>query len=124
MLGISAPPVHVPLLRGPPGADLRRIAPPVPGTWMSFVDRPGRVRLLTALSCYILVGLSAAYFAVIAVFPAVLYVIWQACGAGGSGFRDWLREKWAWLFLFAALSVPALFVLFANQLWAVAHGSR
>ena len=58
--------------------------------WMRFVDRPGRARLVLAALGYLVLAMSAAYFLVFAIFPAALYVVWQALRGG------W-RSAWPWV---------------------------
>jgi hypothetical protein len=45
--------------------------------WIRWVDRPSKDRFLLALLLYFMVALSAAYFAVFALVPAVVYVVWR-----------------------------------------------
>lgn len=81
--------------------------------WMRFVDRPSRRRLAAAAGAYVLVALCAAYYVVFATIPATLYVLWRARG---------LRARAGWLAAFAASVVPALALVFSNQIWAMTHG--
>ncbi len=91
--------------------------------WMRFVTRPTRARLLVAALTYWLVAASAAYYMVLAAIPATLFAIWKlAEAARSSGFRTWLRPRLAWSAAFVGLALPGLLLLFANQLWGVAHG--
>jgi hypothetical protein len=90
--------------------------------WMRFVDRPDRARLLTAVLGYLVVAMSAAYFMVFAIFPAALYVAWQAARNGRRDAWRWLRNRASWLAGFAALCLPCLLVLFSSQMWVVLHG--
>ncbi len=90
--------------------------------WMHFVDHPTRRRLLGAVGTYLLLAMSAPYFVVFGVFPATLYVVWQAVGAWRQGDWTWLRSRLAWFVVFVALTLPGLLLLFANQLWAITNG--
>jgi hypothetical protein len=90
--------------------------------WMRFVDRPGLGRLAAAVGGYLLVAMSAAYFAVFAVFPATLYVAWSAARGGRRGLGLWTKGRAAWLAAFGALSLAGLLVLFYPQIWSVSRG--
>ncbi|MEO6812239.1 MAG: hypothetical protein ABI353_24285, partial [Isosphaeraceae bacterium] len=90
--------------------------------WLRFVDQPGRGRLLAASAAYVLVAMSAAYYAVFAVLPAALYVAWSWAKAGRGGTLPWLRMRFGWLLGFTALVGAALIVLFTPQIWATTHG--
>lgn len=90
--------------------------------WLRFVDRPGWGRLASAAVTYVLVAMSAAYFAVFAVFPAALYAAWSWAKAARSGSRRWLRDRLGWLLGFTALVGAALVALFSPQIWATTHG--
>jgi hypothetical protein len=90
--------------------------------WTEFVDRPRGRSLAVALGTYVLVAASAAYFAVMAIIPAVLFVIWSGARAVRSGFWTWLRTRVAWLLAFAGVAAVALAILFSSQLWAKSHG--
>jgi hypothetical protein len=90
--------------------------------WMRFVDRPGKSRLAMAALGYVVVAMSAAYFLVFAIFPAALYVFWQALRGGWKPAWPWLKERAPWLLGFAAAALPLLLVLFSSQFWALAHG--
>ncbi len=90
--------------------------------WIRFVDRPGLVRLGMASALYLLMVAAAPYFTVLAIFPAVWFVVW-AFGSAGSGLRrGWLAGRWGWLVGFAAAVLPGLALLFSSQIWAAAHG--
>jgi hypothetical protein len=90
--------------------------------WLRFFDRPSRGRLVAAAGLYVLVAASAAYYAVLVVVPAALYVAVQAGGAWRGGERGYLRARLLWLLGFAAAVVPPALLLFGNQLWALAQG--
>jgi hypothetical protein len=90
--------------------------------WMRFLDRPGWWRLVLAAAGYVVVAMSAAYFMVFAIFPAVLYAAWLAGRNGARGVGPWVRERGPWLAGFAVLALPVLAVLFSSQFWAIAHG--
>jgi hypothetical protein len=84
--------------------------------WMRFVDEPGPRRFVQAAGLYLLLALSAAYFAIFALVPASLYLAAQVWGAGPGSRTTWLRERVRWLAVFVALVGPCLLLLFANQL--------
>jgi hypothetical protein len=90
--------------------------------WMRLIDRPSRGRLATAAALYIVVGLCAAYYMVFCTVPATLYLLWQWVGAGRGERWAWLQARLGWLAGFAALAVPVLALVFANQAWAMARG--
>jgi hypothetical protein len=90
--------------------------------WLRFVDRPRAGRLLAAAGLYLALAMSAAYFAVLAVPPAALYVAWRMAASGWRGTGAWLRGRAAWLAAFAASVGPGLALIFSSQLWAAAHG--
>jgi hypothetical protein len=90
--------------------------------WMTFVDRPSRGRLALAALGYVLVAMSAAYYMVFAVFPAVLYVLWGAARCGRRGAWPWLRCRIGWFLGMVALTLPCILVLFSGHIWALAHG--
>jgi hypothetical protein len=90
--------------------------------WLRFVDRPGWARLATAALAYIVVAMSAAYYAVFAIVPAGLYAAWKGVGAGWRGVRPWAVARVGWFLGFGALTLPMLFFLFASQLWSMSHG--
>jgi hypothetical protein len=90
--------------------------------WIRFVDRPGRVRLATAVGLYLLLGLISAYFVVFAIFPAALYVAWSTLKLRPRAMIDWMRERAGWFLAFAAVVAPALVLVFGNQFWAKGHG--
>jgi hypothetical protein len=89
--------------------------------WVRFVDSPTRRRLLAAAGLCLLVTLSAAYFLVYSVVPAILYVLWAWRGARRRGEEGWLRARVRPLAGFAALVVPSLAILFAGHIWAKVH---
>ena len=90
--------------------------------WTRWVDAPSRRGLIAATGLYGLVAMSSPYAGLFAVFPAVLYVGWKACGAGRAGLAGWLMARWGWFAGFAAITGPMMVVLFSNQVWAVLHG--
>jgi hypothetical protein len=90
--------------------------------WMRFLDRPGRGRLVAAVLLYLLMVMGAAYFAVLAVIPAALYVGYGGACVGRGGRAAWWRSRTAWLSLFAALVVPGLSLLFVSQLLGLVRG--
>ncbi len=93
--------------------------------WMRFVDRPGRRRLFAASGLYLVVAMCAAYYAVLATIPAILYVAWarfppSPCPTGGP--NDPSPSPLPWLLAFAAIVLPPMALLFSSQLWAVSRG--
>jgi hypothetical protein len=90
--------------------------------WMGFVDRPTGGRLLVAALAYLAVVASAAYYAVLAVFPAALHVGWEGVAAWRRGERGWLRARVAPLAGFAVLAGALALLACACQVWSVLHG--
>jgi hypothetical protein len=90
--------------------------------WMRFVERPGLGRMVLAVLAYVVVAMSAAYFLVFAIFPALLYLGIQALRGGYRGAWPWLRGRTPWLIGFAGAALPLLLVLFSSQIWGVMHG--
>ena len=96
--------------------------------WLRFVDCPTRGRLAGAVGLYLMLAAIAAYYAVFAIFPAALYVVWKMAARSGKDRGEgpapwpWLRARAGWFLAFAALVVPGLLVEFGNQLWAMSHG--
>ncbi len=93
-------------------------------SWVLWVDRPTRRGLGVVAAFYLLVAASAAYFAVLTIVPACLYVAWAAANAGRRQMRPWLRERLGWFAAFVALVGPGLLLVFSSQLWALAQGGR
>ena len=92
--------------------------------WVCWVDRPKWPGLLASVGLYAMTASCAAYFAVFAVVPAVAYVGWRLAGAGRSGAWPWLRQRAWWFAAFLGLAVPALMLIFSDQIWAVSRGIR
>jgi hypothetical protein len=90
--------------------------------WQKFIDQPTRKRMFAAAGLCLLVTLSAAYFLVYSVVPAVLYVLWAWRAAWRRGERGWLRARVRPLIGFVAVMLPFLLVLFAGHIWASVHG--
>jgi len=90
--------------------------------WTEFIERPRGRSLAGAFGTYLLVSMSAAYFAVMATIPAALFVIWRGARAIRTGFWAWLRARLVWLLAFVGLAAVALAILFSSQLWAKSHG--
>ena len=90
--------------------------------WVCWVDRPKWPGLLASVGLYAMTASCAAYFAVFAVVPAVAYVGWRLAGAGRSGAWPWLRQRAWWFAAFLGLAVPALMLIFSDQIWAVSRG--
>ena len=92
--------------------------------WMRFLDRPSRRALVVTGLLYLLMVMGAAYFAVLAVLPAVLYVVYGAACAGRGGRGAWLWSRAGWLGAFSALVLPGLLLLFMSQLLGILHGGQ
>ena len=90
--------------------------------WMRFVDRPSATRLAAAVVGYALVAMSAAYYMVFAVFPAVLYVVWAATREGTSGIVPWAKARAGWFAGMVSFTLPILLSLFWSHVWAASHG--
>ncbi|MDX2037365.1 MAG: hypothetical protein SFX72_12000 [Isosphaeraceae bacterium] len=90
--------------------------------WMNFVDEPGLRRLLFAAGMFFLVACGAAYFAVMGVVPAVLYVAVRCVERGRGGMSAWIVSRLHWLAGFAGLSLIGSCLAFSNQIWAATHG--
>ena len=92
--------------------------------WMRLIDRPGPGRLAAAVGGYVLTAMGAAYFLVLSIVPAVLYVAWGATREGRRGAWPWLRDRSGWILGFGAACLPVLVLLFAGHLAAALGGSR
>ena len=91
--------------------------------WLRFVDRPGALRMALAAASYLLVVMAAAYYAVLAVPTAILYVVWQGWGAARrGGLSPWLRRVVPWFSGFAATAMAGAALLLFPQLWASIQG--
>ncbi|MEO6809259.1 MAG: hypothetical protein ABI353_09140, partial [Isosphaeraceae bacterium] len=90
--------------------------------WLRFMDTPSRARLAAVVGLYLLVALSAAYFAVFVTIPAALDVALRSIGALRRRDWSWIKTRLSWLIGFSALVVPLLALLFANQIWAASQG--
>lgn len=90
--------------------------------WLRFVDAPSRSRLMVSVGLYLLVALSAAYFAVFAAIPAAWYVACAGLGAARRRDGAWLRSRVAWLAAFAGLALPLLLLSFAGAIWSMTQG--
>jgi hypothetical protein len=93
--------------------------------WIRLVDRPGRLRLAASAILYLMVAMSAPYFAVFAVFPAILYAVWATVGAfrsAGPGWRGWIVGRIVWALAFVTVTMAGLSLLYSGQLWAATHG--
>ncbi len=89
--------------------------------WIAYCDRPSRKTLFASTTCYLLATMSAAYFGVLVVVPACLYLAWRFVGEGRGAFA-WIRPRIVPLIGFGAIAGAGLFVLFSSQIWAEAHG--
>ena len=89
--------------------------------WIRFVDRPGWSGLLGAVGLYLLMVACAPYFAVLGIFPAAWYLVWSIIEKR-TAFKPWLVGRIGWMVGFAALALPGLALLFANQVWSATHG--
>jgi hypothetical protein len=90
--------------------------------WLRWVDEPGWRRLAAASGCYLMVALSAGYFAVFAMVPATLYVLHAAVRGGLAQTPVWVRKRLGWFALFVAVTLPCFLLAFAAQLDSRAHG--
>ena len=90
--------------------------------WIRFVDRPHWRTFFAATGLYVLVSMSAAYYMVLSIIPAVLYVVFSMFRAGPSGLAAWARQRVPWLLGMGAVTLPILLVLFSPHLWSVTHG--
>ncbi len=90
--------------------------------WIRFVDAPRTGRLLAAVGLYLLVVMSAAYFTVLATFPAAAYAVWHWVQSGLGSAWAWLRVRAPWFATFAGLALAGSMVLLASQLWCIRHG--
>jgi hypothetical protein len=90
--------------------------------WLRFTDVRGWRGIALAATTYLLMSLCAAYFAVLAIFPAVLYTFWAASRQVRA--RDWagLRALTVRLGAFAALVVPGMLLAFSSTIWSMRHG--
>lgn len=92
--------------------------------WIGFVERPSVRGLVASASAYAILAMSAAYFMVLAIFPAVFFVVDRAVASArrkDERLKDW-GKRFAWLTAFALIVSPVLAVLFSSQIWASAHG--
>ena len=87
--------------------------------WIPFVDRPGWKAFYRAVGLYLLMAMGAAYFAILPVVPAVLYVV---LGAARRVDLDRHRARMLWLTGFGAAVLPGLCLLLGGQLVDAAHG--
>ena len=96
------------------------VVPPFLIAWMRFNDRPGRLRLVLAAGCYLLVVAAAPYFAVLAIFPAVWYSAWLMV----AGPERWTRARRLapWLLGFGVVVLPGVALLFGAQIQAAWSG--
>lgn len=90
--------------------------------WLPFVDRPNRRRLILAAASYGLLAMCAAYYAVFAMIPAALYVVWAAVRAGRRQVHRWLKPRLGWLIGFSVLVAPCMLILFTSSIWSMARG--
>lgn len=79
--------------------------------WLRWIDRPTLRGMFAVVGLYLLVAMSAAYFAVFALIPATLYVL-----------RADLLRRLGWLTLFATATLPCLLLVFSAQLDARSRG--
>lgn len=84
--------------------------------WIRFVDRPGPGRLTLAVGGFALVTMCAAYFMVIATFPAALYVLWSGLSRPRGERAAWFGRRFWWLGGFVAGCLPVLAILFLGPL--------
>lgn len=82
--------------------------------WIDLVEAPSGRRLLAAAFWYVIVALSAAYFAVFALVPAAVFLLTQLAGEPRPFAA--LRARLRPLAGFVALTLPCLLLLFSGQL--------
>ena len=90
--------------------------------WMRFVAAPTRRRLAAAVALYVIVALCSPYYAVFVIVPATLDLAWRAVAALRARDREWFVARARWLTAFGLLALPAMVLIFGNQLWAMAKG--
>lgn len=90
--------------------------------WMRWVDRPRWWTLAIAAGLYVLVAMSAGYFAVFTLVPAVLYVVHAALRGGVGAVPGWLWGRLGWFTLFVLATLPCLLIVFSAQIDARARG--
>lgn len=86
--------------------------------WLRFVDEPKLSRLAASAALYVLLTMSAAYYAVLSLPAAALYVVWRALGSD----RRANARRAAWLAAFLGVMAPGMVVLGSAQIWASRHG--
>lgn len=87
--------------------------------WLRLVDQPSWKRLAVAAGLYLLVVMSAAYFALLVTIPAALYVVGRAIRLRE---RAWILQRARWLSGFVTLTLPCVLALFSSQIWAARSG--
>ena len=90
--------------------------------WLRFVDRPSRGRLAAAAASYVLVAMSAAYYAVFAVFPAALYASWRLVPEVRVEGWGWARRRLPWVAAFAGVAGGLVLAVFSGHIWAKVQG--
>jgi len=90
--------------------------------WLRFVDRPSRGRLAAAAAAYVLVAMSAAYYAVFAVFPAALYALWRLVPEVRAEGWGWARRRVPWVLAFACVAGGLVLAVFSGHIWAKVQG--
>lgn len=90
--------------------------------WLRFVNAPSRSLLLLSVFLYLIVAMSAAYFAIFAVIPALWFILMEGVQAGTRRDFNWFRSRIAWLAGFVAMSLPALLLLFSGAIWSIHEG--
>lgn len=93
------------------------------GAWLAWLERPGRGRFLGAVGAYLLVAMSAQYFALMTIAPAIVMLTWIAKGSS-DGMFGWLRRRWGGLAGFGLLSLHGISLLYVSQLLAIVGGMR
>ncbi len=98
------------------------VVPPFLIAWIRFADQPDRRRLIWNVVAYLVLVAAAPYFAVLAIFPAVWYLVWL-------GFTLPRVERWPqarslapWLVGFGLIALLAVALLFSPQIWAALQG--
>jgi hypothetical protein len=93
--------------------------------WIRFIDAPSGGRLLAAAATFLLMTMAAAYYMVLALPLASVYVLWRHVRECRHRPGDRIQisvSRIRWLAAFGGLVLPFLMLLFASQFWAMAHG--
>ncbi len=90
--------------------------------WLRFIDRPSLRGLMVSVVVYLLLSMSAPYFVVFGVIPAVFSAVWQSSTGGWRGIWAWWWSRIGWFSAFVGLTGPVLALGFSSQIWAMTHG--